>query len=201
VILLGSFAAAMWIPRRAAFAAIPAAIGLALAVLILTGLALAVFGVRSSVPLALALAAVTLAAAWAGARYPGAGAAELGTPLTRAGPMAAGGALLFAAAAVLAVRYSAASATADTGRASSLAVWAYPSGQVIYVGARQPQGHGPASLRIVVTHDGVTAAAWNHVRLAPGQTWRAPPLTLTGSGTTRVVARRGGVIVARFSTG
>jgi hypothetical protein len=138
----------------------------------------------------------TLPAAWAGSLYPAAKVPERRPGVRLASATAVGGAVIFAAAAVLAIRSSVVSATADSAAASSLAVWAYPSGDQLHIGARQPPDHGPTTLRIVVIHAGLTAAAWNDVRLAPGQAWQAPPLALTGPGPTRVVARRGGVVVA-----
>jgi hypothetical protein len=199
LILLGSFVGALGIAHQARFAAIGPAIGLALAFLILIGLALAALHALSTVPVALAIGAVTLVAAWSHRPEPPAEITSRRTPVRLAGPAAVGGVVIFAAAAILAVRLSVVSATADSARASSLAVWAYPSGGRLHVGAREPAGHGPAALRIVVIRAGVTAAAWNDVRLAAGQTWQAPPLTMTGAGPTRVVARRGGVVVAAFS--
>jgi hypothetical protein len=200
LILLGAFVCAMWVAHQARFVAIAPAIGLALAFLILIGLALAVFHALNTDPIALAIGAITLAAAWASSLYPAAGALERRIRVKLPSPIAAGGIAIFAAAAVFAVHYSAVSATADSDGASSLAVWAYPSGGQLHVGARQPPGHGSTTLRIVVTHAGITAATWNDVRLAPGQTWAAPALTLTGNGPTRVVASHGGIVVASFSS-
>jgi hypothetical protein len=198
LILLGSFACAAWIAHQRRFTAIGPAIGLALAALILTGLALAAFRGLDTIPLAVAIAAVTLLTLWASTRYPAAGDPERAEPARLASPAALAGGVILVAAAIVAVRYSADSATADSARASSLAVWAYPSGGRLHIGAQEPAGQGPVSLRIVVTQAGITTAAWNDVRLAAGQTWQAPPLTLTGTGPVRVVARRGGSVVASF---
>jgi hypothetical protein len=204
LILLGALVCALWIAHHARFAALGPAIGLALAFLVLIGLALAAGHALSTAPIALAIGAVTLAAAWAGRLYPAAGVPGHRTPVKRPNLIAVGGAVIFAAAAVFAVHYSALSARADSARACCLAVWAYPSGPSgaqLQVGAQQPAGHGPTSLRIVVAEAGITAAAWNDVHLAPGQTWRAPPLTMTGNGPATVIARRGRVVVASFSFG
>ena len=64
----------------------------------------------------------------------------------------------------------------------------------------QPAGHGATSLRIVVTQAGVTVATWNDIRLAPGQTWEAPALTVTGKGPVQVVALHGGTVMASLSS-
>jgi hypothetical protein len=199
--LLAALACALWLAHGARVDAIVRAVGLTLAFLVLAGLALAASHALTAVPAALTVAAAALAAAWASTRYPQGRrqdhpgrAAEL-----RPGLLAAAGALVFAVTAIVAVRYAAASATADSNGASSLAVWAYPSAGQLHVGARQPAGHGTASLRIVVTEAGVTAAAWNNVRLTPGQAWEAPALTLTRGGPVRVVAVRAGTVVASLS--
>jgi hypothetical protein len=189
----------------ASFDAIVPAIGLTLVFLILAGLALAAVHALSTVPVALALGVVTLAAVWAGASHPThptPGLAEQGArpQLKPPNPLVVAGVLVFAAAAVLAVRYSAASATADAGGASSVAIWAYPSGDQLRVGVEQAAGHGATSLRIVVTQAGVTVATWDDIRLAPGQTWEAPALTVTGNGPARVVALHGGTVVASLSS-
>jgi hypothetical protein len=141
----------------------------------------------------------TLAAAWAGTSYRTPELAERRARLKPPNPLAVTGVLIFAAAAVLAVHYSAASATADDNGASSLAIWAYPAGDQLHVGVRQPAGHGTASLRIVVTQAGVAVAAWNNIRLAPGQTWEAPALTFTRNGPAQVIAFDGGTVVASLS--
>lgn len=198
--LIGAFACALWIIHRGRFAAIVPAIGLTLAFLILAGLALAAVHALSTVPVALALGVVTLTATWAGASHPTPGLAERRAWLKPPNPLAVTGVLIFAAAAVLAVRYSAASATADADGASSVAIWAYPSGDQLHVGVEQPAGHGAASLRIVVTQAGVTVATWDDIRLAPGQTWEAPALTITGNGPAQVVALHGGTVVASLSS-
>jgi hypothetical protein len=65
---------------------------------------------------------------------------------------------------------------------------------------RQPAGHGATSLRIIVTEAGVTIATWNDVRLAAGQTWEAPALTVAGKGPAHVVAMHGGTVVASLSS-
>ena len=97
-------------------------------------------------------------------------------------------------------RSSADGATADADGASSVAIWAYPSGDRLNVGVQQPAGHGSTSLRIVVSRAGVTVATWNDIRLAPGQTWQAPALTVTGDGPVQVVALSGGTVVASLSS-
>lgn len=200
--LIGAFAGAMWSLRRHRSDAVVPAVGLTLAFLILAGLALAAAHALSTVPVALVSGVATLAAAWAGVRYraPAPAPASRGERLRRPNPLAIAGVLVFATAAVLAVRYSAASATADADGASSVALWAYPSGDQLHVGVRQPPGHGAVSLRIVVTRDGATVAAWDDVRLAPGQTWEAPALTVTGNGPAQVVALDGGTVVASLSS-
>jgi hypothetical protein len=205
-ILLAAFVGAGWLLQRAQFAALGPAVGLALACLILIGLALAAVGALSVGAIASALGAVTLAAAWASTTlHPAAAeAAEWRTPLKRPSSFAVGGAVIFAAAAACSVHYSAASATADSDRASSPALWAYPVGDQLDVGVRQPAGrqpagHGLTSLRIVVTQAGVAIATWKDIRVAPGQTWQAPPVALTGDGPTQVVAFQGRSVVARLS--
>jgi len=149
--------------------------------------------------------------AWAGVYSPASPVAPTSTPSPIAagsaraarreapGYLALAGVLAFAIMATLAVRSAATSATADSSKATSLAVWAYPVGGQLQVGAQQPAGHGAVSLRIVVTQAGVTAAAWSNVRLGPGQAWQAPALTLSGRGPVRVVALRAGTVVARLS--
>jgi hypothetical protein len=191
--LLCAFACAVWLLYRARLGAIVPAIGLTLAFLILAGLALAAVHALSAVSTALTVGLVTVAAAWAGAFRPGAGPAERNRKSLSL--LAVAGAATFAAAAVLAVHYAAVSATADADRASSLAIWAYPSGDQLQVGVQEPAGHPAVSLRIVVTQAEATATAWN-VRIAPGQTWEAPALTRTGNGPFRVVALHAGTVVA-----
>jgi hypothetical protein len=198
--LVGAFACAVWLMHRERFDATVPATGLTLAFLILAGLALAAVHALSTVPVALAVGAVALAAAWAGAPHPVPGPTERKARLKPPKPFAVAGALVFAAAAVLAVHYSAGSATADEDGASSLALWAYPSGDQLHVGVTQPPGHGAASLRIVVTQAGATLATWNDVRLAPGQTWEAPALTVAGNGPAQVVALHGATVVASLSS-
>jgi hypothetical protein len=193
--LLGAFAYAIWLLHNPRFRAVVPAVGLTLAFLILAGFALAAVHALSTVPTALAIGVVTLAAAWASVLS---GPAERVKPPS---PLAVIGAVIFAAAAVLAVHYAAASATADGDAASSLAVWAYPTGDQLQVGVQQPAGHGTVSLRIVVTQAGVTVVAWNNIRLAPGQTWKAPALTppLTGHGPIQISALHAGTVVASLS--
>jgi hypothetical protein len=197
LILLGTFVGSIWIAHQARFAAIAPAIGLALGCLILIGLVLAVLHALNADGVALAIGAVSVTVAWLSSLYPAADVLERRTSVKPPRRMAVGGAVIFAAA--LAVHYSAVSATAGSAGASSLAVWAYPAGQQLLVGAQQPAGHGSTSLRIVVIQAGITTAAWNDVHLATGRTWRAPPLTMTGNGIIRVLAQRGGVVVASFS--
>ena len=198
--LIGAFACAMWLLCRRRFDAIVPATGLTLAFLILAGLALAAVRILDTVPVALAVEIATLAAAWAGVRYQGTDHTDRTAPLKRLNPLAAVGVLIFAIAAVLAVRHSAASATADADGASSVALWAYPVGGRLHVGVEQPAGHGATSLRIVVTQAGVTVATWNDIHLAPGQTWQAPALTVPGTGTAQVVALHGTTVVASLSS-
>jgi hypothetical protein len=202
--LIGAFAFALWFMHRGRFDAIVPAVGLTLVFLILAGLALAAVHVLSTVPVALAAAVATLAAAWVGASqpvaHPTAGLAEPRAWFKPRHPFAVTGVLIFAVATVLAVHFSAASAAADADGASSVAIWAYPSGGQLHVGVEQPAGHGAASLRIVVTQAGVTVATWNDIRLAPGQTWEAPALTVTGNGPAQVVALNGGTVVASLSS-
>jgi hypothetical protein len=191
--LVGAFACAVWFIRRERFAAIVPALGLTLACLILAGLALAAVHALDTVPVALALGIAALAATWISTSHPAPG-------LKPPNPLALTGVLIFASAAILAVRYCADSATADADGASSVAIWAYPSGDQLHVGVEQPAGHGAASLRIVVTQAGVTVAVWNDVRLAPGQTWQAPTLTVTGNGPAKVTALHGATVVASLSS-
>lgn len=194
--LIGAFAAAVWNVQRRRFDALVPTAGLILAFLILAGLALAAAHVLNPVPVALVTALATLAAAWFGASRPAHDSVRLKPRHT----LAFAGALIFAVATVLAVRYCANSATADGNAASSIAVWAYPSGGRLHVGVGQAGGHGATVLRIVVTRAGSTVATWNDVRLAPGGTWQAPTLAMTGSGPTQVVALHGGTVVASMSS-
>jgi hypothetical protein len=198
LLLLGAFIGSIWILHRARFAALGPSVGLALAGLTLIGLAFAAAGALTIVPIASAIAAVTLAAAWARTLYPGT-AAERGTQVKRPGPFAVGGVIIFAVLAAFSVRYSAVSATADSDHASSPALWAYPVGDQFDVGVRQPAGQPPTSLRIVVTQAGSTLAAWQDIRLAPGQAWRAQLIALSIDGPVQVVAFQGKTIVARLS--
>jgi predicted PurR-regulated permease PerM len=168
------------------------AIGLSVVFLVLAGLGLAAVHALNDITAALAAGIAALAATWYVAR----GKAEW---TTRLDPFAIAGVLVFVVASVLAVRYSAVSATTHADGASSLAVWAYPAGDRLQVGMRQPPGRREASLRVVVSQEGTTARAWNNVRLAPGQTWEAPPLTLTGTGSVRVVVLSAGTVVASVS--
>lgn len=206
-ILLGGFVSAIWLLHRAQFAALGPAVGVALACLILIGLALAAAGALTTVAIAAAIGAITLATiwantAWASTLHPTAApvaAAERSTRLKRPSPFAVGGVVIFAAAAACSVHYSATSATADSDQASSPALWAYPAGDRLDVGVWQPPGYGSMSLRIVVTQAGITIAAWKDIRVAPGQTWEAPPIALRNDGPTQVVAFRGRSVVARLS--
>jgi hypothetical protein len=202
--LIGALALAVWLLHRRRFDAIVPTVGLTLAFLILAGLALAAVHVLDTVPVALVAAVATLAVVWAGARQPStgpaSGPAERSARLRPWQPLALVGVLIFAAAAVLAVRYSADSATADTDAASSVAIWAVPSGDQLHVGVEQPAGQGATSLRIVVTEAGVTVATWNNIRLAAGRTWESPALTVTGDGPAKVVALHGGTVVASLSS-
>jgi hypothetical protein len=195
--LLCAFACAVWLLYQARFRAIVPAIGLTLAFLILAGLALAAVHALGAVPVALTIGVVTVAAAWASAFRPSPGPTERNRkPLSL---LAVAGVATFTAAAVLAVHYAAVSATADADRASSLAIWAYPSGDQLQVGVQAPAGHPAVSLRIVVTQADAAATAWNNVRIAPGQTWEAPALTRTGNGPVPVVALHAGTAVASLS--
>lgn len=208
VLLLGTFVGAGWLLHRAQFAALGPSVGLALAGLILIGLALAAAGTLTTMAVAAAIGVLTVAIAWASTVSTSTGATATAHPaapvewrtwLTRPSPFAVAGAVIFATAAACSVVYSAASATSDSDRASSLALWAYPSRNRLDVGVWQPADHGPTSLRIVVTQAGTTIAAWTDIRLAPGQTWEAQPIPLTGNGPTRVVVFRGGSVVASLS--
>lgn len=209
--LIGALAFALWFLHRSRFDAVVPAAGLTLAFLILAGLALAAVHALSTVPFALVAAAATLAAAWAGARRPepdpepGTGPEpEIAEPRARLKPsrplaLALAGALVFTAAAVLAVRYSADSAEADADGATSVAIWAYPSGGRLLVGVEQPSGHGATTLRIVASQAGTVVATWN-IDLAAGQTWEAPALTVTGEGVVQIIALHGETVVASLSS-
>ena len=197
--LLAALACALCLLRRARFDAIVPAGGLTLVFLVLAGLGLAAVHLLSVAWTTLTLGAAALAIAWASVYSPGGRQPARAARRRTLGYLAVAGVLVFAITATLAVRYAATSATADSAGASSLAVWAYPVGDQLHVGARQPDGHGAVSLRIIVTQAGVTAAAWSNVRLGPGQAWQAPALTLTGSGPVRVVALRAGTVVASLS--
>lgn len=200
--LLCAFACAVWLLHRARFRMVVPAIGLTLAFLILAGLALAAGHVLRTVPTALTIGVVAVAAAWASVFQPGPGPDDAAPTERRRQPLsllAVAGVVAFAVAAVLAVHYSAVSAAADADRSSSPAIWAYPSGDRLQVGVQEPAGHGAVSLRIVVTQADTAVTAWNNVRVAPGQTWNAPVLTLTGSGPVQVVALHAGTVVASLS--
>lgn len=198
--LIGALACALWFVHRERFAAIVPAVGLTLVFLVLAGLVLAGVHILSTVPVALTVAVVTLAVVWAGESYAAPQVAERRAWLWPPNPLALTGVLIFAAAAALAVHYSAASATADADGASSVAIWAYPSGGQLHVGVEQTAGQGAASLRIVVTEAGVTVATWNDIHLAAGQTWQAPALTVTGNGPDEVVALHGETVVASLTS-
>lgn len=198
LVVLGAFASALWIAQRSRFAAVAPAIGLVLASLVLIGLGLAAAHVLSTSFAALAVGTVTIAVAWAGSRRPEQPPRRQASP-RRFHLAAAGGAVFFVVAAAFAIHYSAVSAVADSEQATSLSVWAYPSGGQLHVGAEQPLGHGATSLRIVVSYAGATAATWNNVDLYPGQTWKAPLLGLPRNGAIRVVACHGRDVVATLS--
>lgn len=199
--LISTLAFAVWSPRRWRFDAIVPAVGLTLAFLVLAGLALAAVHALTTVPAALMLAGATLTAVWAGGLHRGPEAAHPRARLKPPNPLVLGGLLAFAVATVLAVHYSALSAEADADGATSVAIWAFPSGDQLHVGLRQPTGHGAATLRIIVTQAGATIAAWNDIRLAPGQTWEAPALTVPAAVPAQVVALHGGTVVASLSAG
>jgi hypothetical protein len=175
--------------------------GLTVTFLVLAGIALAAVHELGTIPTAVTVGVVTLAAACASAWRPGPGSEKpRRKPLS---PLAVAGAAVFAVAAVLGVHYAAVSATADANGASALAIWAYPSGDQLQIGVQAPAGPATGSLRIVVTQAGQTgapAATWNNIRIAPGQTWEAPALTLPGNGTVRVVALHAGTVEASLST-
>ena len=196
--LIAAFTCAVWFLHRRRFDGIVPAVGLTLVFLVLAGLGLAAVHALSPVPVALVLAVATVAAAWAWAPAPG--PAEQRARLRPPNLLAAIGGLVFAATAALAVHYSATSATADADAASSVALWAYPSGDQLRVGVQQPAGHGAASLRIVVTQAGATVATWNDIRLAAGQEWEAPALTITGPAPAQVVALEGTSVVASLAS-
>ncbi|HEU5331147.1 MAG TPA: hypothetical protein VFU73_00235 [Actinocrinis sp.] len=198
--LIGAFAGAIWSIRRERFDAGVPALGLTLALLILAGLALAAVHALSTVPVALAVGVATLAVTWVGVSFLTPEPAERRAWIKTLNPLAITGVLIFAAAAVLAVHFSATSATADADAASSVAIWAYPAHDQLHVGVKQPSGHGATSLRIVVTQAGATVASWNDIRLAAGQTWEAPALTVTGNAPAQVVALHGGTVVASLSS-
>lgn len=190
LILIATTCVAAFLRRQRFIETVPA-LGLTLTFLILAGLALAAAHALSAIPVALALTAATLVAAWTSPPR------ERRTG-QKPNLLVIAGVLVFAAAAVTAVRYSASSATADADAASSVAIWAYPSGGQLRVGLEQPAGHSATTLRIVVTQAGVTVATWTNVRLGPGQTWEAA-LALK-SGPADVVAFVGGTVVARLSS-
>jgi hypothetical protein len=199
--LLGAFTCALWLLGRARWDAVVPAVGLTLAFLILAGFALAAVHALSPVPAALAVGVAALAAGWASVFCP---ATELGESAERRArsrppnPLVVIGTVMFAAATILAVRYAVASATADGDAGSSVAVWVYPTGGQLQVGVLEPAGNTVASLRIVVTQAGVTAATWD-IRVPGGKTWNAPALTLTGHGPVQVVALQAGTVVASLS--
>ncbi|MGH3166032.1 MAG: hypothetical protein ACRDN0_09080 [Trebonia sp.] len=209
--LLLALACAIWLAYRARFRAIVPAIGLTLAFLVLAGLALAGARMLTTVPTALVIWIATLTAAWASVRSPGPfcspGSVRAPGPVRSPGPvraralpgkavLAVAGAGFFAVASVFAVHYAADSATASADGVSSLAIWAYPAGDRLQVGLQAPAGQEAVSLRVLVTQAGTRVAAWNIVRIAPGKTWEAPALTLTGNGSVQVTALHGGTVVA-----
>ena len=199
--LVAAFACAVWFVHRERFDALVPATGLTLAFLILAGLALAAVRALSTVPVALTVGIVTLTVAWVAPAIPAAPERSGRRAWFKApNPFAAAGLLIFAVAAVLAVRSSAVSATADADAASSVALWAYPSGGRLHVGVQAPPGHGATTLRIVVTQAGATLAAWDDIRLAAGRTWEAPALPLTGTGPAHVAALDGSTVVASLSS-
>ena len=198
LVVLGAFACALWIAQRSRFVAVASAVGLVLASLVLIGVGLAAAHVLSTSFAALAVGAVTIAVAWAGSRGPEQPPRQQASP-RRFHLAAAAGAVFFVVAAAFAIHYSAVSAVADSEQATSLSVWAYPSGGQLHVGAEQPLGHGATSLQIVVSYAGTTAATWNNVDLSPGGTWKAPLLALPRNGPIRVVARHGQDVVATLS--
>ena len=198
--LIGALACALWFVHPQRFAAVVPAVGLTLVFLVLAGLVLAGGHVMTTVPAALVVGAATLAVVWAGAAYADPLVGERRAWLWPPNPFAAAGVLIFAAAAALAVHSSASSATADADAATSVAIWAYPSGNQLHVGVEQPAGQGSASLRIVVTQAGVTVATWNNVNVAPGQTWEAPAITVTGNAPDKVVALHGATVVASLTS-
>lgn len=214
LVLLLALACAIWLAYRARLRAIVPAVGLTLAFLVLAGLALAGARMLTTVPTALVIWIATLTAAWASARWPGpvhwpgpvrarpvpgkavSGKAVSGKVVPGKAVLAVAGAGFFVLASVFAIRYAADSATANADGASSLAVWAYPEGGQLQVGLEAPAGQGAAGLRVIVTQAGVRVAAWNIVRMAPGETWEAPTLTLTGNSRVQVTALHGGTVVA-----
>jgi len=227
--LPAALACAIWLAHQARFPAIVPAAGLTLVFLILAGLTLTAAHAPGTIPIALATAAATLAIAAASTipgltgtqppeRETGQPGQETGhaerptghaeretghaarkAPRTWRGTLAIAGGALFAATAVLAIRYAAASATASGNSASTLAVWAYPAGGRLHIGAQEPPGHPAVSLRIIITRAGTTIATWNSIRLAPGQTWQATTPSADGNRPVQVTALRGGIIVASLS--
>ena len=198
--LIGAFACALWLMRRKQSDAVVPAVGLTLVFLILVSLTLAALHALSTVPVALVLEIATLAVTWAGAFYPSLELTDRKAQFKAPHLLAVTGVLIFAAAVVLAVHTSSVSATADADGASSVALWAYPSGGQLHIGVQEPSGKGVASLRIVVTQAGVTVATWNDIHVAPGQTWEAPALSVTGTSPAQVVALNGATSVASLSS-
>jgi hypothetical protein len=198
LLVLAAFVTALWIAQKRAYIAVAPAVGLLLASLVLIGVALAVAHLLTTGITTMAVGAITVGVACAGARRPRQpakrrrGSAQLNVS-------AAAGTIFFVIAAIFAVHYSAASAVTDSNQATSLSVWAYPSGDQLHVGAEQPLGHSATSLQIVVSYAGTATATWSNVNLSPGHAWRAPSLALPRSGPIRVVARHGQDVVATLS--
>jgi hypothetical protein len=195
LIVLAAFVTALWIAQKRAYIAFAPAVGLALASLVLIGVALAAAHLLNTGFTTLGVGAITVGVACTGARRP-----HLPTQRrmrsAQLNVFAAAGAIFFIVSATFAVHYSAVSAVADSNQATSLSVWAYPSGDQLHVGAEQAPGHSAISLQIVVSYAGTVAATWGNVNLFPGHAWKAPSLALPRSGAPiRVVARQGKDIV------
>jgi hypothetical protein len=198
LILLGAFVGAILLAQGFRFVSVAPAVGLVLASLVLIGVGLAAVHMLNSGVAPAAAAIATIGVAWIGWRRTVVDPRNP-RPTRRLNWVAGAGVAFFAMAAAFAIHYSAVSVTADSNRATSLALWAYPSHGHLHVGVEQPAGRNLGPVLIVVTYAGTTAATWRNVDLAPDQTWQAPPLALPRSGAIRVTVRRGGRVIATLS--
>ena len=196
VLLLAAFVGAVWVAGQIRFTALAPALAMALALLVVVGTGLAVLHRLNTQDVAFTIGIVAIGVSWLGLVWGTPDAVGGARGMNAPSPLAVTSVVVFVAAAIIAIHYAVKSATADTDRASSVALWAVPVGDRVRIGVQQAPGHKPITFEVVVREDGATAARWDVAGLASDQTWQSPPLKLTGTGPVRVMARSDAGVVA-----